>query len=45
MPDYLIFLVMVGLFALLAMLFKIPIGISLAVSAAAGSLLGGRGLA
>ncbi|MCJ7679765.1 MAG: TRAP transporter large permease subunit [Candidatus Aminicenantes bacterium] len=45
MPDYLIFLCMVGLFALLAMLFKIPIGISLALSAVAGSILGGHGIA
>ncbi|MBU4253970.1 MAG: TRAP transporter large permease subunit [Acidobacteria bacterium] len=45
MPDYLIFLSMVGLFALLAMLFKIPIGLSLALSAVAGSILGGHGIA
>lgn len=36
---------MVGIFALLAMGLKIPIGVSLACSALAGSLLGGEGLA
>ncbi len=35
---------MVGIFALLAMVFKLPIGVSLALSALAGSLLGGQGL-
>ncbi len=36
---------MVGIFALLAMGFKIPIGVSLALSALAGALLGGEGMA
>ena len=45
MPDYLIFLCMVALFALLAMVLKIPIGLSLALSAVAGSILGGHGIA
>lgn len=45
MPDYLIFLSMVALFALLAMVLKIPIGLSLALSAVAGSILGGHGIA
>ncbi len=35
---------MVGIFVLLAMAFKLPIGISLALSALAGSLFGGEGL-
>ncbi len=33
MPDYLIFLLMVAIFAILAMLLKLPIGVSLALSA------------
>jgi TRAP-type C4-dicarboxylate transport system permease large subunit len=44
MPEYLTFLLMVAVFALLAMIFKLPIGVSLALSALAGSLLGGRGI-
>ena len=36
---------MVGIFAILAMVFKLPIGISLALSAIAGAILGGEGLA
>ncbi|TEU05464.1 MAG: TRAP transporter large permease subunit [Candidatus Aminicenantes bacterium] len=44
MPDYLIFFLMVAIFVLLAMLLKLPIGISLAFSALAGSLLGGEGI-
>jgi GntP family gluconate:H+ symporter len=39
-----LFLLMVGIFALLAMVFKLPIGVSLALSALAGSILGGQGL-
>lgn len=35
---------MVAIFVLLAMLLKLPIGISLAFSALAGSLLGGEGI-
>jgi len=35
---------MVAIFALLAMLLKLPIGVSLAFSALAGSLLGGKGI-
>lgn len=45
MPEYAIFLSMVALFAILAMGFKLPIGVSLAFSALAGALLGGEGLA
>jgi len=45
MPDYLIFLLMVAIFAILAMLLKLPIGVSLALSALAGALLGGEGFA
>lgn len=36
---------MVGIFAVLAMVWKLPIGVSLALSALAGALLGGEGLA
>lgn len=36
---------MVGIFAMLAMVLKLPIGVSLALSALAGALLGGEGLA
>jgi len=39
-----IFLLMVAIFVLLAMLLKLPIGVSLAFSALAGSLLGGKGI-
>ncbi|MGD2294329.1 MAG: Na+/H+ antiporter NhaC family protein [Candidatus Aminicenantes bacterium] len=45
MSEALIFLAMVALFALLAMGLKIPIGVSLIFSAAAGGILGGEGLA
>jgi TRAP-type C4-dicarboxylate transport system permease large subunit len=45
MPEHLIFLAMVGIFALLAMGLKLPIGVSLALSALAGALMGGEGLA
>ncbi len=45
MPEYLVFLLMVAIFALLAMILKLPIGVSLALSALAGSLLGGQGIA
>jgi GntP family gluconate:H+ symporter len=44
MPEALLFLVMVGIFAVLAMGFKLPIGVSLALSALSGSLFGGEGL-
>jgi GntP family gluconate:H+ symporter len=36
---------MVGIFAALAMVFKLPIGVSLALSALAGALMGGEGFA
>ena len=45
MPDYAIFLLMVAIFAILAMGLKLPIGVSLALSAVAGALMGGEGLA
>lgn len=45
MPEYAIFLLMVVLFAILAMGFKLPIGVSLAFSAIAGALMGSEGLA
>lgn len=44
MPEYLVFLFMVAVFVLLAMAVKFPIGISLALSALAGSLFAGEGL-
>lgn len=45
MPDYLILLLMVAVFVLLATVLKLPMGISLALSALAGSLAGGEGIA
>ncbi len=45
MPEYAIFLLMVALFAILAMGLKLPIGVSLVFSALVGALLGGEGLA
>ena len=45
MPEYAIFLLMVAIFAILAMGLKLPIGVSLVFSALAGALLGGEGLA
>jgi TRAP-type C4-dicarboxylate transport system permease large subunit len=45
MPEYAIFLLMVAIFAILAMGLKLPIGVSLAFSAIAGALMGGEGLA
>jgi len=45
MPDCAIFLLMVAIFAILAMGLKLPIGVSLVFSALAGALLGGEGLA
>lgn len=45
MSEYIIFFLMVASFVILAMVFKLPIGISLAFSALTGSLLGGEGLA
>ncbi|MFQ6068924.1 MAG: TRAP transporter large permease subunit [Candidatus Aminicenantales bacterium] len=45
MPDSLIFLLMVAVFVLAAMLLKLPIGVSLAISALSGALVGGKGIA
>lgn len=45
MPEYAIFLLMVAIFAILAMGLKLPIGVSLVFSALAGALMGGEGLA
>lgn len=45
MPEYLILLLMVGIFILLAVLFKLPMGVSIALSALAGALAGGEGIA
>ena len=44
MPEYAVFLFMVAVFVVLAMAAKFPIGISLALSALAGSLFAGEGL-
>jgi TRAP-type C4-dicarboxylate transport system permease large subunit len=44
MSEAAIFLLMVAIFGLLAMVLKLPIGVSLAFSALAGSLLGGEGI-
>jgi GntP family gluconate:H+ symporter len=44
MSEAVLFMVMVGIFALLAMVFRLPIGVSLALSALAGSVFGGEGL-
>jgi GntP family gluconate:H+ symporter len=45
MPEYAILLLMVAIFAILAMGLKLPIGVSLVFSAIAGALLGGEGIA
>ncbi len=45
MPEYLILLLMVGVFILLAVLLKLPMGVSIALSAVAGALAGGEGIA
>lgn len=45
MSEAAVFLVMIALFAVLAMALKLPIGVSLGLSALAGALLGGEGLA
>jgi GntP family gluconate:H+ symporter len=45
LTEALIFLLMVGVFAVLAMILKLPIGISLALAALSGAILGGEGLA
>lgn len=45
LTEAVIFLLMVGIFALLAMLLKLPIGISLAIAALSGAIMGGEGLA
>jgi GntP family gluconate:H+ symporter len=44
MSEPVLLMVMVAIFALLAMVFKLPIGVSLALSALAGSVFGGEGL-
>jgi GntP family gluconate:H+ symporter len=44
LPDYLILLLMIAVFAIAAMLVKLPIGISLVISALTGALLGGEGI-
>ena len=45
MPEPLILLVMVGVFTALAVLGKLPLGVSIALAAVAGALAGGEGLA
>ncbi len=44
MPEYLVFFLMVAVFAVMAMGCKLPIGISLVISAVAGALLGSQGV-
>lgn len=44
MPEYLVFFLMIAVFAVMAMGCKLPIGISLVISAVAGALLGGHGV-
>jgi len=43
-PEYLVFFLMIAVFAVMAMGCKLPIGISLVISAVAGALLGGQGV-
>jgi len=43
--EAVIFILMVGIFVILAMVLKLPIGISLALAALSGAILGGEGLA
>ena len=45
MSEAVIFILMVGIFVILAMVLKLPIGISLALAALSGAILGGEGLA
>ncbi|OGD28357.1 MAG: hypothetical protein A2Y56_11615 [Candidatus Aminicenantes bacterium RBG_13_63_10] len=45
MPEYLVFLLMVAVFVVLAMALKAPIGLALAASAVAGMLAGGNDIA
>lgn len=45
MSEAVILLLMVAIFALLAMVLKLPIGVSLVFSALSGALLGGEGIA
>ncbi len=45
MPEWVIFLLMVAIFVLLAMVMKLPIGVSLVISALAGALLAKEGIA
>jgi GntP family gluconate:H+ symporter len=45
MAEWLILLAMVGGFVLLALVFRLPIGVSLALSSLAGALVAGEGLA
>ena len=45
MPEYLILVLMVGVFVLLAVRFKLPMGVAIALSALTGALAGGEGFA
>lgn len=45
MPEYLILLLMVGVFIALAVPLKLPMGLAIALSALAGALAGGQGFA
>ena len=44
MPEYAVLLLMVAVFAALAMILKLPIGLSLALAALAGAVSGGQGI-
>jgi TRAP-type C4-dicarboxylate transport system permease large subunit len=44
MPEWLVFLVMVAVFAALAMAARFPIGIALALAAVVGSIIAGKGV-
>jgi len=44
MPEYLVFLIMVAVFVLLAMAVRLPVGLALCAAAIAGSLVSGQGL-
>ncbi len=44
MPEYAVLLLMVAVFAALAMILKLPIGLSLVAAALAGAVLGGEGV-
>ncbi len=44
MPDYLVLLLMIAVFAITAMLVKLPIGLSLVIASIMGALVAGKGI-